>query len=210
MVKEWSAKLRLKHQLHDRGTHYELELLALPKAPGIVIKYTTDGSSPTGATAVTYAGQFKVPASTRVVLAIATCAAFNLTSAQSSIPIPKIGEKKPKIDVHLPSRWKKKLKLDDSASVWKFINKLEQAPDIKASDISVNLESHDGTQVLDYSGSLSFNGLTIKETVESLQTMLPSGGLRMSVGSLEFPTGQGLLDWLKVAEMPFESNYVEQ
>jgi hypothetical protein len=34
-VKEWTAKLRLKYQLHNRGDHYEVELLALPKANGI-------------------------------------------------------------------------------------------------------------------------------------------------------------------------------
>jgi hypothetical protein len=45
-VKEWTAKLRLKYQLHNRGDHYEVELLALPKANGIAIRYTTDGSSP--------------------------------------------------------------------------------------------------------------------------------------------------------------------
>ena len=210
VVKEWSAKLRLKHQLHDRGTHYELEMLSLPKAPGIVIKYTTDGSAPTSATAAIYAGPFKVPASTRVVLVIATCAAFNLTSTQSNIPIPEIGKKKPKIILTLPARLKKKLKLDDSASVWKFIGKLEQLPNVNANDISVNLESSDGKETIDYIGSRSFEGASLKETVEKLQTMVGSGGLRMAVGSLDFPTGQGLLDWLKVAEMPFEPNYVEQ
>jgi hypothetical protein len=209
VVKEWSAKLRLKHQLHDRGTYYDLELLALPKAPGIVIKYTTDGSAPTSATAATYAGPFKVPAGTRVVLAIATCAAFNLSSAQSNIPIPD-GKKKPKINVAIPTKWKKKLKLDDSASVWKFIGKLEQLPNVNANDISVSLESSDGKENIDYIGSRSFEGASLKETVEKLQTMVEGGGLRMSVGSLDFPTGQGLLDWLKVSEISFEPNYVEQ
>ena len=28
-VKEWTAKLRLKYQLHNRGSHHEVELLAL-------------------------------------------------------------------------------------------------------------------------------------------------------------------------------------
>ena len=45
-IKDWTAKLRLKYQIHDRGDHYEIELLALPKANGIVIHYTTDGSAP--------------------------------------------------------------------------------------------------------------------------------------------------------------------
>jgi len=60
-VKEWTAKLRLKYHLHNRGDHYELELLALPKANSIAIRYTTDGSSPTSAGATTYDGAFRVP-----------------------------------------------------------------------------------------------------------------------------------------------------
>ena len=51
LVKEWTAKVRLKHQLHNRGDHYEVELRALPKVNGIAIRYTTDGSSPTSALA---------------------------------------------------------------------------------------------------------------------------------------------------------------
>jgi hypothetical protein len=45
-VKEWTAKLRLKYQLHNRGDHYEVELLALPKANGIAIRYTTTAPRP--------------------------------------------------------------------------------------------------------------------------------------------------------------------
>ena len=60
-MKEWTAKLRLKYQLHNRGDHYEVELLALPKANGIAIRYTTDGSSPTSAGFATYDGPFRVP-----------------------------------------------------------------------------------------------------------------------------------------------------
>ena len=59
-IKDWTAKLRLKYQIHDRGDHYEIELLALPKANGIVIHYTTDGSAPTNAGRATYDGKFRV------------------------------------------------------------------------------------------------------------------------------------------------------
>ena len=46
-VKEWTAKVRLKYQLHNRGDHFEVELRALPRVAGIAIRYTTDGSAPT-------------------------------------------------------------------------------------------------------------------------------------------------------------------
>jgi hypothetical protein len=83
-------------------------------------------------------------------------------------------------------------------------------PNVKANDIGVSLESSDGKETIDYNCSRSFEGATLKETVEKLQTMVTSGELRMAVGSLDFPTGQGLLDWLKVAEISFDFNSVEQ
>ncbi len=46
-VREWTAKLRLKQQLHHRGDHYEVELMALPMSGGVTIRYTTDGTAPT-------------------------------------------------------------------------------------------------------------------------------------------------------------------
>ncbi|MSR33175.1 MAG: ATP-binding protein [Gemmataceae bacterium] len=209
-VKEWTAKIRLKHQLHDRGTHYDLELLALPKVAGMVIRYTTDGSFPNSPTAVTYAGAFKVPANSRLVLAVASFPAFNLSSASSTIPISKRDDKKPKINPDLPARWKKSIKLDDSASVWKFLGKLDQAPLITTNSIKATLESGDNYQTLDYMGAQTFNGALLKETMEKLQALIGGGAVRMTVGGLAFPTGQDLLDWLKAAEIPFDLNSVEQ
>ena len=63
-VKEWTAKLRLKYQLHDRGDHFEVEFRPLPRAPGIAIRYTTDGSAPIHVGAATYDGAFRVPKKT--------------------------------------------------------------------------------------------------------------------------------------------------
>jgi len=79
-VREWTAKLRLKHQLHNRGDHYEVELRAFPAAGGITIRYTTDGSAPTNAAAVTYDAPFRVPANSRIVCAIATAAGPGINS----------------------------------------------------------------------------------------------------------------------------------
>ena len=84
-LQEWTAKLRLKYQLHDRGDHYEVELLALPKANGITIHYTTDGSAPTNAGRATYDGKFKVPANSRIVCAMAVCAEYELNSIVAKI-----------------------------------------------------------------------------------------------------------------------------
>lgn len=77
--------------MHHRGDHYEVELLALPKANSITIRYTTDGSSPTSVGTATYDGPFRVPANCRVVCAMAVSAEYGLSSETIRIAIPQKG-----------------------------------------------------------------------------------------------------------------------
>lgn len=212
-VKEWTAKLRLKYQLHNRGDHYEVELLALPRANGIVIRTTTDGSSPTNTGAATYDGPFRVPANCRVVCAMAVCDAYTLNSEILRISIPQQGqEARPSIDVARPARWNQQTRLDDAGAVWDFLQRLAAAVRVTAHDISLTAESADGLQNVEYSGALEsgYDATAAKSVAEQLQAIVSSGSLRMSVGSLAFPTGQALLDWLRATNQPFNAAKVIQ
>ena len=214
-VKEWTAKLRLKYQLHNRGDHYEVECLTLPKANGIAIRYTTDGSSPTNAGSATYDGKFRVPANCRVVCAIAVAADYGLNSETIRIPIPQKGTDRPPIDLAAAARWNQQAKLDDAGAVWDFLLRLEGANTVTAHDISLTAESVDGQQNVEYSGALEggYAAAAIKTVAERLQEIVSQatpGSLRMSIGSLAFPTGQSLLDWLKATNQPFNVAKVVQ
>ena len=216
-IKEWSAKLRLKQQLHNRGDHYELELHCLPKANGIVIRYTTDGSAPSGATSNTYEGPFKIPKGAKVALAVAYAKSFQLQSETARINIPQDpgnGGGKPNniINPLIPAQWKKSLKWDDAGAVWQAIAHLEKLNQVVAHSLAIGLESSDGNQHLDYNSSLpgGYSGAELKALVEKLQELIGTGRLRMTIGNLRFPTGQALLDWLAEAKIPFERTAVEQ
>lgn len=212
-VKEWTAKLRLKYQLHNRGDHFEVELLALPRANGISIRYTTDGSSPTSAGAATYDGLFRVPANCRIVCAMAVAATYELNSETIRISVPQQGqESRPPVDLLKPARWRQQTKLDDAGAVWDFIRRLEQASGVIAHDIGLTAESADGQQNVEYSGALEggYDAAAAKTVAEQLQAIVSSGSLRMSLGSLAFPSGQALLDWLKATNQPFDANKVSQ
>ena len=212
-VKEWTAKLRLKYQLHDRGNYYQVELLTLPKASGIVIRYTTDGSSPASAGAATYDGAFRVPANSRVVCALAVAADYGLNSEPIRIPIPQQGqEARPPIDLARPARWTQQARLDDAGSVWDFLQRLEQSAGVTAHDISLTAESADGQQNVEYSGALEdgYDAPAAKLVAERLQEIVSDGSLRMNVGSLAFPTGQALLDWINANNQQFNSAKVSQ
>jgi hypothetical protein len=216
-VKEWTAKLRLKYQLHHRGDYYEVELLTLPKANGIIIRTTTDGSSPTNAGATTYDGTFRVPANCRVVCAMAVVAAYDLSSEILRIAIPQQGQETlPPIDLTRRARWNQQTKLDDAGAVWDFLQRLSavsgEGVTVYAHDISLTAESDDGQQNVEYSGALEagYDAVAAKAVAEQLQAIVSNGSLRMSIGSLAFPTGQALLDWLRASNQPFNAAKISQ
>lgn len=211
-VKEWTAKLRLKHQLHNRGDHYEVELRALPQASGLDIRYTTDGSAPTTIGAATYSGTFRVPAGSRVVCAMAVAGALGLNSEVVRIPIPQPGTDGPKLNPLKPARWNHRLKLDDTAAVWDFIRRLDESASVVAYDLEITAESSNGFQHVEYTGALEggYMAENIKQAAEKMQEIVGAGALRMTVGSLGFQTGQALLDWLKASKQAFDLTKVAQ
>jgi hypothetical protein len=211
-VKTWTATLRLKKQLHDRGDHFEVELLAFPRANGVSIHYTTDGSSPIGSNAAVYDGSIRVPDNCRKVCAVAQAPTYSLTSQGIVQDIPKRGEEVRTIDATRPARWQKVSKLDDSGAVWDLITRLEQNPGVLAYDVELSAKSSNGEQIVDYSGSLAngYGGAELKTVAGKLQDIVQDGTLRMEIGELGFPTGQALIDWLNVVKEPFNLSYVSQ
>ena len=211
-VKEWTARVRLKYQLHNRGDHYEVELLALPRANGISVRYTTDGSSPTTAGFATYDGPFRVPSKCRVVCAMAVASVYDLNSETIRIQIPQRGQEERTLDPTFPARWTQQAKLDDSGAVWDFIQRLGKVTGVTAYDISLTAESSDGQQNIEYSGALDagYDAAALKSVAEKLQEIVGGGSLRMTIGSLGFSTGQGLLDWLKATNQPFNLAKIAQ
>lgn len=212
VVKEWTAKLRLKYQLHNRGDHYEIELLALPRTNGTTIRYTTDGSAPTSAGSATYDGPIRVPEKSRVVRAVAVSSAYNLNSEIVPIQIPQKGEEERSLNPAIPAKWNQSTKLDDPGAVWDLIGRLETAGNISAFDISLTAESADGAQNVEYSGALEdgYGAAALKDVAEKLQGIVGGGSLRLTIGSLSFTTGQALLDWLKASKQPFDLAKVTQ
>ena len=112
----------------------------------------------------------------------------------------------------IPARWKQQTKLDDSGAVWDLIGRLEKTVGVSAYDVSLTAESGDGLQNVEYSGIVEggYDAAALKSVAEKLQDIVGGGGLRMMVGSLGFPTGQALLDWLKAANLPFDLAKVSQ
>jgi hypothetical protein len=74
------------------------------------------------------------------------------------------------------------------------------------------VESSDGQQHVEFSAAndSGYRSESLKGFADRLQELVGTGSLRMTVGSLGFPTGQLLLDWLKAANQPLEISKVRQ
>lgn len=211
-VKEWTARIRIRHQIHNRGTFLEAEFVALPKVAGIVIKYTTDGTSAAGASAATYDAPFKVPANCRVISAVAIFPEFGIISEQVNVQVSAGARDVRQIDVSIPAKWTSQIKIDDSGLVWEFISRLEKINGVRAYDIKLTAISADELQCLEYQGSVStgYDAALLRNLSESMQTMVAGGSLRLTVNSLGFPTGQALLDWLRESGLAYSVDKVSQ
>jgi len=138
---------------------------------------------------------------------------YNINSETIKIPIPQPGGGgEPTLDREKPARWNQQTKLDDSGAVWDFIQRFEKESDVHAFDIGLTAESSDGQQNLEYSGALDdgYDAAELKSVAEKLQEIVNGGSLRMTIGSLGFPTGQALLDWLKASDQSFNYSKVTQ
>jgi hypothetical protein len=138
---------------------------------------------------------------------------YGINSEPVKVPIPQKGEQDRQVDLGIPARWKKTARFDDSGAVWDFITRLETAAGVLAYDIALTAESADGCQNLEYSGAIEggFGGAALREVANKLQEIVGIGGaLRLSVGSLHFATGQGLLDWLRKTNQTFDPSHISQ
>ena len=211
-VREWKARLRLKYQLHNRGDHYEVELIALPKANGVQIRYTTDGSSPTSAGHAIYDGLIRVPAACRVVCAMAVANAYDLYSEPIRIQIPQKGEETRAVEPQIPAKLRLQQRYDDNGAVWNFIEQLDKVAGVTVNDISLTAESANGQQHVEFMGSADngYDAKALKALADRLVETAGEGALRMQVSTFSFATGQGLLDWLRANKLPFEQHRVTQ
>jgi hypothetical protein len=143
---------------------------------------------------------------------MAVASAYGLNSETIRLPIPQRGQEEHALDPAIPARWNQQTKLDDSGAVWDFIQRLEKATGVGAHDISLTAESSDGQQNVEYSGALDggYDAAALKSVADKLQEIVSGGSLRMTIGSLGFPTGQTLLDWLKATNQSFNLAKVSQ
>lgn len=209
-VVPWSGRIELRYGL-DVEAQNRVTLRATPKGE---IRYSTDGTSPERG--ATYEGPFTPPASARVVLAFAE--AEGLRSEQLSIPLPRRdGPERPPpviVDARRPCRWRRKErhKLDDTAAVWAFVERLEKSP-ARAQTLTLVAESPAGDQIVEVRAAreAGYRGEELRGLCSDAQSLAGEhSGLRLTAQCVDFDRGQDLLDWLQATGEALRAGDVEQ
>jgi hypothetical protein len=213
-VVPWSARIEVKYNLN--AADGRLELRATPKGQ---IRYSTDGTAPENG--ASYEGPFVLPASCRVVLAVAE--AEGIKSERLTINVPRRGPGggggggggggiEFQLDPTKPCKWKRQHKLDDTAAVWAWVEQLEKTAG-RAQTVALTAESAVGDQTVEFSGAGEggYSGAQVRELCDRSQVM--AGGqssLRLKVQRVDFERGQSLLDWLQATGQKLNPAEVEQ
>ena len=212
-VVPWEGRIELRYNLSQ--TENRLELRASPKGQ---IRYSTDGTAPENG--ATYEGPFSLPDSCRVVLAVAE--AEGIKSERLTIHVPRRvgpgggggggGGPTFELDPSKPCRWKRQHKLDDTASVWAWVEQLEKNGG-RAHTLTLTAENESGDQTVEFNGAseAGYEGGVLRSLCDRSQAMAgEQSGLRLKVLRVDFDRGQSLLDWLQAVGQKLSPAEVEQ
>ncbi len=209
VVREWTADLEVRYQIHNRGSHREVELTAFPANTNLRIKFTTDGTSPTSTVARNYDGPFQLPAECRVVQAIAIADQYQMNSSTLTIRIDP--DKGDGLQPDAKGKWTKQITCQSASSVFAMCTKLSAYPELRLATVNVAVESGASNESLDYSLS-NETGLTIVDLdtkIRKLQDIVSDANVTMRITSLIFNRGDQLLDFLKESNEAFDMKYVK-
>lgn len=113
----WTAKIKIRHQVHTNGDTRTVELQATPRAE---LRYTLDGTAPTDGEQ--YAGPFEVDDAKRLLLVYAEAGEATETEQFS---IPKKGDNRVQVDDGKPARLLPRVTLPDSSQSYAVLNKFK-------------------------------------------------------------------------------------
>lgn len=209
VVCEWTAVLEVRYQIHNRGSHREMELTAVPAGTNLRIKFTTDGTSPSSTVARNYDGPFQIPADCRVIQAIAIADQYQLNSSPLSIRVDKIVDDELKPDDK--GLWRKTIDCPTTTAVFAMLTKLEAYPELVPQTLSVLVESLGTGEDVDYSASVPA-GIPVSSLdakLRKFQEMFPNATVTMRITSLIFNRGDQLLAFLSDIKESYDRKHVK-
>jgi hypothetical protein len=192
----WKNTIKIKYRFFQEGKKRKCELRAIPKG---TIKFTVDGSSPE-TSGIVYSESLEIPEGCNFIIAVAEDE--DVHSDQITIPAPKGKvDLASLIDKDKQSIWRRAIRKDSTGECYKFMEIAKKyGAEVGGMRLTVAKDNHWielNTSEEDYRG---IDQLT--KCADLIKQFLPEGNLSLDVSSLNFDTGQQLLDM--IAEMKTE------
>lgn len=204
----WHNRITIQSRVYDKGNDKMVELKAAPPVP---MRYTTDGSDPKVAGGA-YEGPVVLPRGTRMVLAVAEARGISSGLHERLIHWDQMEEAKP-IDTGAPATWRplghpgKVFLFNTTHAAYGFIERLKKHEGKAAAQRIAVL---DGRWVdLQLADDLLLEAEQLRATVEHLRSLVSEGEVTIEAGTLWFPTGQKLLDYVHEIAVELPRHEVE-
>ncbi len=198
----WRNRITIKSRSFQNSN---AKMVGLKAAPDVPIRYTTDGSDPKN-TGGTYNEPFIVPRGTLCVLAVAENGGAISAPYRLDIQWDKTDDFK--VNPTLPATWKRENRPSTTKDSYEFLSRLKKhQASVLGPRVSIN-----GQNWLELSvdPALALDGDKLESAINYLRGLLTDGEVEIAAESLNFPTGQNLLDWVAEVKTELEREEVKQ
>lgn len=211
--KAWVARLKIRHEIHKRPQHREVELQVAPDAE---IRYTTDGTSAREGSV--YTGPFPVPDEGCTVLAFASAGE---AQAQETFRIPPAGTGggddgkgggRPHIDADQPAALvHSSIKLDTTNKVFEVLSALS-GRDVRMQGVRLHIGEGEYAVLVRFNHrvvTLDTLGAVIRSMREAMEG--PTDAVQVDVRErVDFGTGDDLIKLAEIVGIELTRANVEQ
>lgn len=197
----WENTIDLRYRIYQNGADRMVEWVAAPTA---AIRYTTDGSDPQQAGGV-YDGPIRVPASTVFVQAVAQSDGVVSKVVKAEVP-----REVQVVDPKKAARWNRKQSARTTPDAFALLGRLKKhAARVRGARVYVSASKGQWTE-LSFSEDMPLAADVLEKSLEFLRPLVDQGQVEIEAPSIDFETGQHLLDWANEEKAPVKADEVRQ
>jgi hypothetical protein len=200
----WRNRITIQSRTYQSGND---KMVQIEAAPNATIRYTTDGSDPKLSGGI-YNDPFIVPPGTICVLAVAEKRDVISEVHRLNIEWDKVDNFQ--VDPAKPAIWQREHHLGTTKETYELIGRLKK---YQAAVLSprINVSITGGHWVeLSVDSNMVFDADKLESVVNLLRSLLADGEVDIETTSINFSTGQQLLDWVAEVKTEISSHEVQQ
>jgi predicted AAA+ superfamily ATPase len=186
LAKSWENSITLKHRFYTQGSQRMCELVSAPPAP---IFYSTDGTTPTEASA-TYAAPFPVPDGTICILAMAAKDGVKSQILRKDVPKE---DAKIAVDPALPTTFKRPQKFQNVKDAYDFLGAIAKI-NARVTGLTATVGA-DQWMELATDPATPLTRAQIDSLLDPMRKILGEGSIILRCDAILFTSGQDFTNW---------------